>query len=68
MERIEATDDDARVRAADLVIEAVFEDLGVKTRLWRELDGLAPAATIFVVRARVILKIRESARKVQPRR
>ena len=47
MERIEATDDDARVREADLVIEAVFEDLGVKTRLWRELDGLAPAATIF---------------------
>lgn len=35
------------VAAADLVIEAIVEDLGAKTALWRELDGLAPAATIF---------------------
>ena len=33
-----------RVADADLVIEAVFEDLAVKTALWRELDALAPAA------------------------
>jgi 3-hydroxybutyryl-CoA dehydrogenase len=45
--RIVATDDRARVAQADLVIEAVFEDVGVKTALWRELDGLAPPATIF---------------------
>ena len=32
---------------ADLVIEAVFEDLGVKSALWRELDGLAPPGAIF---------------------
>jgi 3-hydroxybutyryl-CoA dehydrogenase len=45
--RIEATDDPARVSDADLVIEAVFEDLDVKTRLWSQLDALAPATTIF---------------------
>ena len=47
MARIEPTDDPGRVAAADLVIEAVFEDLAVKTALWRKLDILAPAHTIF---------------------
>jgi len=45
--RVEATDDIAAARDVDLVVEAVFEDLGVKTRLWTELDGLAPASAIF---------------------
>ena len=45
--RIEATADQARVAEADLVVEAVFEDVGVKTKLWSELDRLAPAGTIF---------------------
>jgi 3-hydroxybutyryl-CoA dehydrogenase len=45
--RIEATDDPARVSDADLVIEAVFEDIDVKTRLWSQLDVLAPETTIF---------------------
>ena len=45
--RIEATDDMTRVRDADLVVEAVFEDLDIKQELWRELDELAPEATIF---------------------
>ena len=44
---IEPTDDMARVADADLVVEAVFEDLGVKAALWRELDGLAPPEAIF---------------------
>ncbi|MFL5680500.1 MAG: 3-hydroxyacyl-CoA dehydrogenase family protein, partial [Chloroflexota bacterium] len=47
MARIAATDDIARARDADLVVEAVFEDIGVKTKLWRELDSVAPAAAIF---------------------
>jgi 3-hydroxybutyryl-CoA dehydrogenase len=47
LERVTATSDMAAVRDADLVIEAVFEDLGVKQALWRELDEQAPAATIF---------------------
>jgi 3-hydroxybutyryl-CoA dehydrogenase len=45
--RIEPTDDMALSADADLVIEAVFEDLGVKSALWRELDRLAPADTLF---------------------
>ena len=46
--RIEPTADLGRVTDADLVIEAVFEDLDVKTTLWRELDPLAPPGAIFV--------------------
>ena len=45
--RIEPTDDVSGVADADLVIEAVFEDLGVKSALWRELDVLAPPGAIF---------------------
>jgi 3-hydroxybutyryl-CoA dehydrogenase len=45
--RIAATDDMTQVRTADLVVEAVFEDLEVKRELWRGLDELAPEATIF---------------------
>ncbi len=47
LERIEATDDLAAAADSDLVVEAVFEDLGVKHRLWRDLDKIAPATTIF---------------------
>jgi 3-hydroxybutyryl-CoA dehydrogenase len=35
------------VHRADLVIEAVFEDVRVKQSLWHELDVRAPAKTIF---------------------
>jgi 3-hydroxybutyryl-CoA dehydrogenase len=45
--RIETTADMARVRDADLVVEAVFEDLDIKRELWRGLDELAPEPTIF---------------------
>jgi 3-hydroxybutyryl-CoA dehydrogenase len=47
IERIATTDDLAAVATSDLVIEAVFEDVDVKTRLWAELDGLAPGRTFF---------------------
>ena len=42
--RVEPTADLAGVADADLVIEAVFEDLAVKSALWRDLDALAPRA------------------------
>jgi 3-hydroxybutyryl-CoA dehydrogenase len=45
--RILPTDDVDLVRSADLVVEAVFEDLEVKRDLWTKLDERAPAATIF---------------------
>jgi 3-hydroxybutyryl-CoA dehydrogenase len=47
MERLIATNDIEDVADADLVIEAVFEDLGVKTDLWRDLDRRAQARAIF---------------------
>jgi 3-hydroxybutyryl-CoA dehydrogenase len=46
--RIRATDDLAGAAAGtDLVVEAVFEDLGVKTALWSEVDQLAPPSAVF---------------------
>ncbi len=45
--RVEPTADLARVADADLVLEAVFEDLAVKSALWRDLDALARAPAIF---------------------
>jgi 3-hydroxybutyryl-CoA dehydrogenase len=45
--RILATNDIALVRSADLVVEAVFEDLEVKRALWASLDEQAPEGTIF---------------------
>jgi 3-hydroxybutyryl-CoA dehydrogenase len=45
--RVRPTDDLSAAAEADVVIEAVFEDLGVKTALWRELDVVAGASTIF---------------------
>jgi 3-hydroxybutyryl-CoA dehydrogenase len=47
LDRIEPTDDRGAAGAADLVVEAVFEDVEVKQELWRTLDGTAPAQTIF---------------------
>lgn len=47
LSRISPTDDPGRAGDADLVIEAVFEDVEVKTTLWRELDRLAPEGAIF---------------------
>jgi 3-hydroxybutyryl-CoA dehydrogenase len=45
--RVLASDDLDLVRSADLVVEAVFEDLEVKNALWASLDERAPSATIF---------------------
>ena len=40
------TDLDALARS-DIVIEAVTEDLALKNKLWKDLDGLCPPPTIF---------------------
>ncbi len=45
--RIVASSDLAAAADADLVVEAVFEELAVKSALWRELDTVAPAGAIF---------------------
>ena len=43
LSRLEPTADLARAADADIVIEAVFEDIAVKSELWRDLDAIAPA-------------------------
>jgi 3-hydroxybutyryl-CoA dehydrogenase len=47
LERLTATRDIDEVADADLVVEAVFEDLGVKSDLWRDLDRRAGAQAVF---------------------
>src|SRR5262245_39709524 len=46
-DRVTATDELSAAGTADLVIEAVFEEVEVKRNLWRELDKVAPAGAIF---------------------
>jgi 3-hydroxybutyryl-CoA dehydrogenase len=45
--RVHPTADLAAAGDADLVVEAVFEDIAVKHDIWRALDRQAPAAAIF---------------------
>jgi 3-hydroxybutyryl-CoA dehydrogenase len=47
LDRVSTADDLGVAADADLVIEAVFEDVDVKTTLWAALDRIAPAAAIF---------------------
>ena len=45
--RLHPSDDLATAADADLVVEAVFEDLGVKSGLWGALDGIAAPGAVF---------------------
>jgi len=45
--RITPTDDLVTATDADIVVEAVFEEVVVKTKLWAALDGIAPAHAVF---------------------
>jgi 3-hydroxybutyryl-CoA dehydrogenase len=45
--RLSFTTDLSALYSADLIIEAVTEDLGIKNDLWRDLDQHCPATTIF---------------------
>jgi 3-hydroxybutyryl-CoA dehydrogenase len=47
LDRIAVSDDLAVAADVDLVIEAVFEDVEVKTRLWADVDRRARPDTIF---------------------
>jgi len=42
-----ATNADAALATADLVVEAVTENLGLKQKLFKQFDAVAPAKTIF---------------------
>ena len=65
--RVTATDQPARVGDADLVVEAVFEDVDVKRALWRDLDARAPERTIFATNTSSI-SIADLARSCTRRR
>ncbi len=47
LKRLSFTTAVADLKGADVVIEAITEDLGLKTALFKELDGLCAPATIF---------------------
>jgi 3-hydroxybutyryl-CoA dehydrogenase len=67
LSRISPTDDRRSAGDADLVVEAVFEDLDVKRSLWRELDRIAPADAVFASNTSSI-SIGRLAEAVKPRR
>jgi 3-hydroxybutyryl-CoA dehydrogenase len=45
--RLSFTTVTADLKACDVVVEAVTEDLDVKNALWKELDAVCPAGSIF---------------------
>jgi len=47
LKRLRFTTTTAELKACDVVIEAVTEDLDLKNALWKELDALCGPATIF---------------------
>jgi 3-hydroxybutyryl-CoA dehydrogenase len=47
LKRLHFTTAAGDLRACDIVVEAVTEDLELKNALWKELDGLCGPATIF---------------------
>jgi 3-hydroxybutyryl-CoA dehydrogenase len=49
------------LKGCDLVIEAVVEDLALKQAIWKELDGLCPAHTIFASNTSSLTIIEQAA-------
>ena len=66
--RLSATDDMGSAADADLVLEAVFEDVSVKSRLWTALDRIAPPGAIFASNTSSIAIDRLAASVAVPRR
>jgi 3-hydroxybutyryl-CoA dehydrogenase len=66
--RLAPTADLSAAADADLVIEAVFEDVEIKTRLWAALDAVAPAGAIFATNTSSIAIDRLAAAVGEPRR
>jgi len=68
VERISAVDDLAGIKGAQLVIEAIVEQLAAKTQLMRELDGLLPASAILASNTSSISITRLAAATRRPER
>jgi 3-hydroxybutyryl-CoA dehydrogenase len=66
--RISPTDDLAAAADVELVVEAVFEDLAVKSALWAALDRAAPKQAIFATNTSSIAIGSIAAAVAAPRR
>lgn len=66
--RITGTADLADAEDADLVVEAVFEDVDVKSALWAQLDGIVQEDAIFASNTSSIAIDRLAAAVSEPRR
>lgn len=47
LSKLSFTSDLAQLASCDIVIEAVVEDLEMKNAMWKDLNGICPAETIF---------------------
>jgi 3-hydroxybutyryl-CoA dehydrogenase len=66
--RIVATDDLAAAADVDVVVEAVFEDVAVKSALWADIDRRAPEHAVFATNTSSIAIDRLAAAVAEPRR
>jgi 3-hydroxybutyryl-CoA dehydrogenase len=67
LDRIEPTDDSAIAATADLIVEAIFEDLAVKRGFWSEVGSIAPPGALLASNTSSI-SIDELAAAVAPER
>jgi 3-hydroxybutyryl-CoA dehydrogenase len=68
LERIHPTADGRDARVADLVVEAIFEDVAVKRSFWSEVDAAAPPGAIFASNTSSISIDALAAAVAEPRR
>jgi 3-hydroxybutyryl-CoA dehydrogenase len=66
--RIHPTAELSAAADADLIVEAVFEDVDVKTGLWHDLDAIAPGRAIFASNTSSISIDRLAESVAEPRR
>jgi len=66
--RLELTEDLGRLSDADVVIEAVFEDLGIKQELLARLDGICRPDTLFATNTSTLSVTRIAAGSSLPER
>jgi 3-hydroxybutyryl-CoA dehydrogenase len=59
--RLRFTTKVADLKDCDIVIEAVVEDLEMKRAIWKELDALCPARTIFATNTSSLTVIEQAA-------
>jgi 3-hydroxybutyryl-CoA dehydrogenase len=66
--RLHGTTDYADLADADLVIEAITENLGLKLEMWKALDGVVQDAAIFATNTSSLAVIDQAASTSRPTR